>query len=445
MNLLITIGLLILALSILVTIHELGHFWAAKWFGMRVETFSLFFPPKIWGIKRGDTTYQIGCIPLGGYVKIAGMIDESMDKEHLNKAPEPWEFRSKPAWQRLIVMLGGIIMNLILGCLIFIVLKFMFGDTVIPMEKLEDGVWVLPGTAGDSLGFKNGDMITSFKGEPVKYFNDINNPAILLEDDAWFGINRGGEEVRLDVPFAFLNRFQDMPAEKQILFTINGINELKLDSADCDRSVACKAGLKDGDIITMVDSVPVNTRADLRSYMDTREPLTEALVTFERDGIPQNLAVVTDSMGFLGLSFNNEKYFDKIEYSFVQSIGVGTVYAFKFLLTNIKGFKALFTGKANLGKSVSGPIKIGAQLGAAFRSGGWVNFWSMVGLLSMVLAFMNLLPIPALDGGHVMFLLYEIITGREPNDKVKIISQQVGMVLLLLLIGFILLNDILNL
>ena len=216
------VGLVLLGITLLVTIHELGHFLTAKWFGMRVEAFSIGFPPQLFSVKRGETDYQIGATPLGGYVKISGIIDESMDTQHIEEEPQPWEFRAKPVWQRLIVMTGGVIMNVLLGIFIFSMLSFAFGEKFTPMEELKNGVAVRKSvktenkcgdvvektTLGYYLGFRTGDKLLSYKGQSYPYFEDYNSPALLIEEDAYFEVEREGKTVRLDVPPKVLDKFQ---------------------------------------------------------------------------------------------------------------------------------------------------------------------------------------------------------------------------------------------
>lgn len=438
------IGLIILGLSILVTIHELGHFMTARWFGMRVEIFSLFFPPKIFGIKRGETEYQIGAIPLGGFVKISGMIDESMDKEHLKKEPESYEFRSKPAWQRLIVMCGGVIMNVILGILIFFIVKWVSGDVMLPMSAVKNGIFVEEGSVAAELNFKSGDKLIMFNGDTIKYLDEVNNPSILLADGSYFDVDRGGKMVRIDIPDDFLDKFTERPDSEKVIFQYHFESRILVDSSDKEiPSNAFDAGLRTGDLVTKFDSTEIIDWNSMTDYLQGKKN-TEVSVTVDRDGKELVFSVKTDTAGHIGVRPDFERFYEIKKYNFFQALGKGTQQAFVSVYTTIQGLGKVITGKADFSKSISGPVKIAQIYGKGFDKKGWKFFWELTGMLSMILAFMNILPIPALDGGHVIFILIEMISGREPNPKVKIIAQQIGMVLLLLLIGFIILNDILN-
>ena len=438
------IGLIILGLSILVTIHELGHFMTARWFGMRVEVFSLFFPPKIFGVKKGDTEYQLGAIPLGGYVKISGMIDESMDKEHLKTEPKEYEFRSKKAWQRLIVMLGGVIMNVVLGILIFFVIKFIYGDILIPVTAMTNGIRVEEGSVSEELGFRNGDKLIAFMGDSIRYLDEVNDPKVLLSDGAYFDIEREGKNLRIDIPGDYLNKFTERPDSQKIIFEFRPEPRVWPDTSNATiPRNAWDAGIRQGDLVKRIDSTEIREWADMVKTLESRKN-RDLTIAVDRGGNLLTFNVKTDAEGHIGVRPDMERLYEIKNYNLFEALGEGTREAFVSVYTTIQGLGKVITGQADFSKSISGPVKIAQIYGKGFDKKGWLWFWQLTGMLSMVLAFMNVLPIPALDGGHVIFILVEMITGREPNPKVRIIAQQIGMVLLLLLIGFIILNDILN-
>lgn len=452
LELLTTIGLVLVGITILVTIHELGHFLTAKAFGMRVETFSIGFPPKLFTFTKGETEYQIGATPLGGYVKISGMIDESLDTEHLSTTPEPYEFRAKPVWQRLIVMTGGVIMNVILAILIFTGIKYSYPDVKLPVNEVRYGIEVSPdgNTLGNIIGFQTGDSMVSFKGESFQYFNEYQSQNKLVADDAYFEVKREGEIVRLEVPGNAQNYFNhdsispflfapDMPA---VLDVIDSLRDAKTEKGIIGLP-AYHAGMRSGDHVIAIDSQAVPLFSDLRAALVGKE-LTTVEVTVLRGADTMQFSVLTDSTGKLGVNPQRETYFafDTIHYSLGEAIAAGPKEAFTVLITNIKGIKNLFRKDVDASKSVMGPIQIAKVYRQATLFGGLKSFLSLTAVLSMVLAFVNILPIPALDGGHVLFLLIEGITRREPSVKVRMIAQQVGMIFILGLMLIIIFNDV---
>lgn len=424
---------LLLGLSILVGVHEWGHLAAAKAFGMRVEKYSIGFPPKIWGRKFGETEYSIGAIPLGGFVKISGMIDESLDTKDLDKDPEPWEFRAKPAWQRLIVMMGGIIVNVIVGIIIFIFLTYSQGETYISKEELnKHGIMALE--LGKKIGFENGDRVININGFDYEKYSDLTSPDVLLGTDGYYTVLRDGQEVRIDIPNDILDDLSDSKNRAALIvpranFRISSFSE---------GSNAIQGGLQVGDQFLSLQGTPIN-------YYDEMEPIllknkggkVDAVV--DRDGEQVNLQLLVDDEGKLGFYFESIINTSKLQFSFAESIPRGTSKAFNVVWVNIKAFGKIFSGDISPRKSLSGPIRIAGLFGGDLD---WVNFWTITGLLSMVLAFMNFLPIPALDGGHVMFLTWEMVTGRKPSDRFLENAQKVGMVLILGLMIFVIFNDI---
>jgi regulator of sigma E protease len=442
METMIMIAQLLLSISILVAVHEMGHLLAAKYFGMRVEQFSIGFPPKIFSFRKGETEYALSAIPLGGYVKISGMIDESLDTETMKQDPQPWEFRSKPAWQRLIVMLGGIIVNVIVGILIFIGLTYFIGDANIKKDAINANGGYHVGSIGEELGLRTGDKIVKVNGKDYDYFMDLTRGEVLLASNAYYTVERDGKLIDIKIPENFIQKFNKKENAGNFLFyrfppAVGAVKE---------GSIAEKVDLKRGDVIVEVNGTPVkyfdevydlvqNTKGDKISFKVQRDGQT---LTFEDQTFadPKAKAIgfaPAEPKAFL------DKASEKIQYSFFESIPLGTERAFTTLIVQVKAFGKIFSGALNATESLSGPIGIAQAFGGEFD---WGRFWTLTGVLSLVLAFMNLLPIPALDGGHVMFLTYEMVSRRKPSDRFLESAQKVGMVFLLALMVFIFGNDI---
>ncbi len=449
-EILTAIGLVLIGITILVTVHELGHFLSAKAFGMRVEAFSIGFPPKLFSFTKGDTEYQIGATPLGGYVKISGIIDESLDTDHLNKAPEPYEFRAKPVWQRLIVMLGGVTMNVILGVVILTGLKLAYPDVKLPASEASYGIEVLEGnnTLGELLGFKTGDSLVSFKGQSFAYFNEYLNQSMLVDDGAYYEVKRNGQLMRLEVPENVQNYFNhdsvspylfapDMPARVTVVDSIRESATARAIKATPAHAV----GIQSGDQIIRIDSQDIRLFSDLRMYLSAKK-LAAIDVTVLRNADTLSFSFLTDSAGKIGVN-PDDTFFrqDTLRYGLGQAIAKGTAEGFAVLVTNVQGIKRLFRKDVDASKSVMGPIQIASVYRQASLVGGLKGFLRLTAMLSMILAFVNILPIPALDGGHVVFLLIEGITRREPSPKVRIIAQQIGMVFILGLMLLVIFND----
>ncbi len=432
METLIMVGQLLLGLSILVGVHEWGHMAAAKAFGMRVEKFSIGFPPKIWGKQYGETEYSIGAIPLGGFVKISGMIDESLDTKSLSAEPEPYEFRAKPAWQRLIVMMGGIIVNVITGIIIFIILAFVNGEVFLPKEELNKH-GIVAYDLGEQLGFKTGDRVLSINGKDYERFADIVSPDLLLGSDNYYTVDRDGEKVRIDMP----NDFLDKVADKRNREFVIGFRFPFSVASVAKGSNAEKAGIQAGDIFNKVNGEPVKYFDEFSSALDSLQG-QEITLDVNRNGELIDVVAQVDDNGTIGFYTEREINFTSRDFDFFEAVNEGTYNAFAVVWLNIKGFKKMIAGDVDVRKSLSGPIRIATFFGGTWD---WNNFWRIVGLLSMVLAFMNFLPIPALDGGHVMFLTWEIVTGRKPSDRFLENAQKVGMVILLTLMAFVIVND----
>ena len=428
---------IILSLSILVGLHEFGHLIAAKFFGMRVEQFSIGFPPKIVGFTYGETEYSLSAIPLGGYVKISGMIDESMDTEAMKEEPKEWEFRSKPAWQRLIVMLGGIFVNVILGILIFIGLTYLVGDVYLPKNEVNRVGGIESLEIGEKIGLRDGDKVVKINGQDFESMNDMLNPDYLLADNAYYTVSRNGKLVDVNIPSNFMEYLSDESSATKI-FSIRVAAEV---GNVTEGGIADRAGIKVGDMITSINGVNVNNFNEFaKQVKSTTTDSISIEVTRNEKSLIFTEYFKNDTI--IGVSTVPPPKLAYIKYGFGESVIVGTGKAFGIIFTQLKAFKKIFSGDLSLRKSLSGPIGIARAYGSDWE---WERFWRMTGLLSMVLAFMNLLPIPALDGGHVVFLTFEILSGRKPSDKVLEGAQKVGMVILLALMVFVFGNDIYNL
>lgn len=435
MDTLIMVGQLLLGLSILVGLHELGHLLTAKMFGMRVEKFSIGFPPKIAGFQWGETEYSIGAIPLGGFVKISGMIDESMDQEQMSQEPQPWEFRSKPAWQRLIVMLGGIIVNVITGIVIFVYLVYQNGETYFSRDQvIENGIVAYD--IGQSIGLQDGDKILDINGEPYEKLGDLSSGSALLTENGYYTVERNGEIIQVEIPRGFINSFSSKEALDNFVDVRYPFELLRIDEG----GAAEKAGLTTEDKILTINGSPIHYFNDLqRTLGDAAGEMAELVYLSGTDTVTASVAVT--ERGTMDIAVNPLIEPVVRQFGFGEAVANGTQRAFTVVVVNAKALGKMFTGEVST-KNMSGPIGMAAIYGDTWN---WTKFWSITGLISMILAFMNLLPIPALDGGHVMFLLYEMVSGRAPSDKFLENAQKVGMVLLLALMVFAIGNDILKL
>ena len=433
-----------LSLSLLIVLHELGHFIPAKLFKTRVEKFYLFFDVKFSLFKKkiGETVYGIGWLPLGGYVKIAGMIDESMDTEAMKEEPKPWEFRSKPAWQRLIIMLGGVTVNFILAVIIYIGLAYAYGDQFIANDSLKDGVYVNETEIGDKVGIQTGDKILSVDGEPIEDFNKI---IIELINGNSFTIERDGQIIEKEIPVDFIATLLEDEDKMRFLsprypFVIGSIPE---ESSNKDSGIEVKDEIVaiGGDTFTYFDEA----RDILEKYKGQEVDLK---IKREGEGELQIPVIISDTatigVGLGGLSFEDLEDRDilKLEtttYSFLESIPAGIDMGVSTLTGYVKQMKKIFNPSTGAYKGVGGF----AAIGGLFPDGwNWPAFWSATAFISIILAFMNILPIPALDGGHVMFLLYEMVSGRKPSDKFLEYAQMTGFFLLIALLLFANGNDV---
>lgn len=422
-------GQLILCLSILVVLHELGHFLPAKWFKCRVEKFYLFFDPWFSLVKKkiGETVYGIGWLPLGGYVKIAGMIDESMDKEQMKQPAQPWEFRSKPAWQRLIIMIGGVTVNLILGFILFGMIAFVWGERRLPIENLKNGI--ATNAISDSAGLKNGDRMVAIDGEPVKDYYNITTD-IILNEAKTVTVSRNGKDTVLNLPKGTIRRLIKNKAQ-----FVTPRAAPVVDTVFKGVAQFTQGELKKGDQILSVNGKQFNFYDEILKERTSFKGQNLDIVVL-RNGDTLQVKGKPDSLGRIGMYTDTEdrngSY--KQKYGFFQAFPAGIKKGWRMLVMNIKNFKLLFTSdEVKTSESLGSFLSIGNMFAPEWD---WEVFWSMTALLSIVLAFMNILPIPALDGGHVIFTLYEMITGRKPGDKFLEYAQMVGMVLLLGLMAY---------
>jgi len=431
------IAQLVLGLSLLVGLHEFGHFAFAKLFKIKVTKFYIFFDflfplPHVWNFsllkkKVGETEYGIGWFPLGGYVAIHGMVDETQDADALAGPPQPDEFRAKPAWQRLLVMLGGIIMNVITGIVIFAALTYRLGESYLPASEARYGV--VTTKLGRDIGFRDGDQIVKINGRPFTEFNDVYSPDVLLSNESYYTVERGGQLIDLPkLPRTFFDQLNhqgdSLFVEARSPFTLAEV---------VPGNPAAKAGIKAGDRITRIGSAPIKYYDQLLRTLPRLKGQTVP-ITIERDGQAQTLPVAVSAAGKIGVRPKPELNLSTRYFNLGQSVPQGTKQAFSVISLQAKAFGKILKREASASESLGGPVEIAQQFGGVWN---WPHFWSLVGTLSMVLAFMNLLPIPALDGGHVLFLLYEMILRRKPSEKFLEGAQRVGTVLILALMVYV--------
>ena len=463
-------GYLLSSLSILVIIHEFGHYITAKWFKCRVEKFYLFFDPwfSIFKKKVGETEYGVGWLPLGGYVKIAGMVDESMDKEQLKQPPQPWEFRSKPAWQRLIIMLAGVTMNILLAFFIYAMILYKWGETKLPIQNVKDGIWVTDSLMS-KIGLKNGDKIEAINGEPVKYFDDIPIKILLGRQ---ITIERNGKQETVNVPIDMLGQLSEKKGKRsqsllqpRMPIIVGSFPDTQNSSSTGNPTTYVDTRIKDQspnsattpvnkneerllpyDRIIAVDSTSVSYFDEMAPLLQTKKGDSVTLTVLRNDQ-PYKTRVLVDTAGRIGFFNIDAVQADslgilKIEtkkYGFLASFPAGVMMTGKQLSSYIQQFKMILNPETGAYKGLGG-FKAMASI---FPNTGWYweVFWKITAFFSIILAFMNLLPIPALDGGHVVFTLAEMITGRKPSDKFLEYAQIVGMVILFALLIFANGND----
>ena len=426
---------LMLSLSILVFIHELGHFFFSRLFKVRVEKFYLFFDPWFslfkYKPKNSDTEYGIGWLPLGGYVKIAGMIDESMDKEQMAQPEQPWEFRSKPAWQRLLIMTAGVINNFLLALVIYAMIAFVWGETVLPIKNIGNGI--VYGEVAQNAGFRDGDIPLTADGKTLYDFSGETIRAMAEAHEV--EVMRNGEVVKLTLP-------------DDLMLQLIGANQR---FASCRMPVvvqnavagygAAKAGMQEGDSIIAVNGTATPDYTDFTAALGSHMGAS-ADISFVRNGEEMTLPVAVNDKGQIGISLVPASVFyptETIYYGFFESIPKGIKKGFNTLAGYVGDFKYVFTKEG--ANSLGGFGTIGSIFPSTWN---WEAFWEMTAFLSIILAFMNILPIPALDGGHVLFLLYEVIARRKPNEKFMEYAQITGMGLLFALLIYANLNDVIR-
>lgn len=434
MEILVRVAQLLLSLSILVLLHEGGHFFFSKIFKIRVEKFYLFFDPwfSLFKFKKGDTEYGVGWLPLGGYVKIAGMIDESMDKEQMKEPVQPWEFRAKPSWQRLLVMIGGVLVNFLLALFIYIGVLYTWGEEYVANKDVTYGIQA--DSLAQRIGFQNGDKILSLDGKPLENIATLQGD-IILNEVKNVAVERQGKTVNVPIDSKFVPEI----LKAKGMFGIRAeyiVDDMKKDMP------AMAAGLKTGDKLIKADSLNFKFVDEFKAYFNAHKNKAVALGLIRgKDTLTVNVTPNVD--GLIGTSINFEQFkISKIEYGFWESIPAGITHGFDKAVNYVKQLKLIFTPETKAYESLGGFIAIGKFFPSTWD---WYLFWNMTAFLSIILAIMNILPIPALDGGHVMFLLYEMITRRKPSEKFMEYAQIVGMVILFALLIFANGNDIVKL
>jgi len=440
MTILIKILQFILSLSILVIIHELGHFTMAKLFKTRVEKFYLFFDPwfALFKFKKGETEYGVGWLPLGGYVKISGMIDESMDKEQMKQPPQPYEFRSKTSIQRLLIMTGGVVFNFILAMVIYVLVLFAWGETYLPTSNVKYGIET--DSVGFAIGLRNGDKILSVDNQYVENFVQITSD-IVLNNRKTIQVERDGEILNIEIPKEYVPKMlkglgQIDPRIPFGPFVVTSFGK---------ESPGKAAGVLIGDELVGLDSIRFTYFDEFQNYLQENKE-DNIVLNLLRKGENISIPVKPTALGLLGVNrtVSIDQIFElkTIKYGFFQSFPAGIAKGFKTIADYLKQFKLLFSKHTKAYESLGGFITIGNIFPGVWN---WQSFWNLTAFLSIILAVMNILPIPALDGGHVMFLLYEVLTGRKPSDKFLEYAQIAGMVILLSLLIFANGNDILRL
>ncbi|HLN21290.1 MAG TPA: RIP metalloprotease RseP [Bacteroidales bacterium] len=441
MTILIKILQFVLSLSILVIIHEFGHFLMAKLFKTRVEKFYLFFDPwfSLLKFRKGETEYGVGWLPLGGYVKISGMIDESMDKEQMKLPPQPWEFRSKTSWQRLLIMTGGVLFNFILAMLIYVLVLFAWGETYLPTSNVKYGI--VTDSVGHSMGLQNGDKILSVDNQYIDNFMQISTD-IVLNKRKTIQVDRSGEQLNINIPDYYVRQ---VLKGKGMIDARTPFGPFVISAFGKD-SPAKVAGVAEGDELVGVDSVRFTYFDEFQTYLKENKS-REVILNIERAGQALNIPVKPTADGMLGVarsgtSLSHIFELKNVKYGFFQSVPAGINKGFKTVADYLKQFRLIFSKDTKAYESLGGFITIGNIFPGVWD---WQSFWNLTAFLSIILAVMNILPIPALDGGHVMFLLYEVVTGRKPSDKFMEYAQIAGMVILLSLLVLANGNDILRL
>ncbi|HOP04519.1 MAG TPA: RIP metalloprotease RseP [Tenuifilaceae bacterium] len=427
----------ILSISILVVLHEMGHFVFAKIFKTRVEKFYLFFDPwfSLFKVKKGETEYGVGWLPLGGYVKISGMIDESMDTKQMNQPPQPYEYRSKPAWQRFFIITGGVLVNFILAMLIFIAVLYTWGESYLPTNSLKYGVTV--DSLAYEMGFRNGDKILLVGGEEVEAFHQIV-PQMVFDEAQAVTVERFGSRVDVPVEERYISQILKSPYLFQPRFPME-IGEVVKESA------ASKAGIEVGDQLLAINGFSAKYFDEFKDSA-TFYAGKNFNITMNRKGVPVNIEINVPQSGVIGVYSIQDmsKFFEikVLEYSFLEAIPAGIERGFSTISNYLKQLKMIFSPSTKAYESVGGFITIGKIFPGVWD---WQAFWGLTAFLSIMLAILNILPIPALDGGHMIFLVYEMVSGRKPSDKFMEYAQIVGMMFILALVIFANGNDIVKL
>ena len=440
MEILIKVIQFFLSLSLIIVLHELGHFIPAKLFKVRIEKFYLFFDIKysLFKKKIGDTVYGIGWLPLGGYVKMSGIMDESMDKEQMEKPPQPWEYRSKPVWQRLIIILGGVTVNFILSLIIFIGMAYNYGSVEIPLNSIQGGV-LITNPIFTEIGFKTGDKIIEADGKQIMTYPDLRKSIIGTET---YTVDRDGELIEINMPFDFLGQLSisndNSTFELRAPYIIQSVSDTSLNK---------NYDLQQGDIIVSINDQEIK-------YFDQSIPILDANrnqtvdVEISRNNVTYNKMLNVDADGKLGLytgasriDMANLGYLELVNksYSFAESIIKGSQNFISFFDSYLDQIAAIFNPSTGAYKGLGGFIAIGNIFPGTWD---WQNFWGVTALLSIMLGVLNVLPIPLLDGGHAVFLIYEMITGRKPSDKFIETVSIAGLAILLLLVIYANGNDI---
>lgn len=434
MDILVRVAQLLLSLSILVLLHEFGHFFFAKLFKTRVEKFYLFFDPwfSLFKFKKGETEYGVGWLPLGGYVKISGMIDESMDKEQMKQPAQPWEFRSKPSWQRLLIMLGGVLVNFLLALIIYIGVLYTWGEQYIANKDVTYGIEA--DSLAQKIGFRNGDKIISLDGKPLDNFATLQGD-IIFNEVKNVAVERNGKEENVAIADKYIPEILNAKGMFRPR-TVYIVGEVR------DDMPAGAAGIKAGDRILKADSTRLQYFDEFRTYFQGKKNRPIAL-TLLRGNDTLTINVTPNADGLIGTVLNGDQFkLTQVSYSFLESIPAGIGHGFDRAANYIKQLKLIFQPETKAYESLGGFIAIGKIFPTSWD---WYAFWNMTAFLSIILAIMNILPIPALDGGHVLFLLYEMITRRKPSEKFMEYAQVVGMIILFGLLIFANGNDIVKL
>ena len=423
---------LLLSLSILIVLHELGHFIPAKLFGTRVEKFYLFFDVKysLFKKKIGETVYGIGWLPLGGYVKISGMIDESFDKEQMQKPPQPWEFRSKPAWQRLIIMLGGVTVNLLLGFFIYMMVLFVWGKETLPQENIPLGLE--PTALIQEIGFEKGDKILDVDGKKLDYVLDINKMLLLRPIEKIKVEKLDGSISEINIPENIGNDiFQSGQINSFIPLYSATIDSIVIDSP------ALYSGMQSGDKVVSINNEIIYDYTSFTNWLaNNSDDIID--VEVERGASKYTLSIDRNDDGTIGvIKTNGGIETINVKLGLADSIKQGFDYGYWTLYEYVAQFSFIFTKKG--AQQLGGFGTIGNLFPAKWD---WKGFWLSTALISIILAFMNVLPIPALDGGHVMFLIYEMVTGKRPSDKFMEVSTMIGFFLLIAIVLYANGNDL---